>query len=162
MSWYVLSALLSDRLTRTLILGVNRAHLTWKLTQISKNLKLTNLRFIYRWSFLLLGLLLDCIWAHARHALIRLHRLHHLLLWFLWHRCRRLLLFWRQGQRLQVIATWFGFQMCVIKQESLLFLKAGDLAVYTYSTEPAPGKRSRVLQALEYVPWGDLLLRWHL
>lgn len=49
--------------------------------------------------------------------------------------------------------------MCVIKQESLLFLKAGDLAVYAYSTEPAPGKRSRVLQALEYVPWGDLLLR---
>ena len=109
-------------------------------------------------SFLLLvGLLLARVRGHSRHSLLRLHGLHHLLLWFLGDGRQRLLLLRGQGERLQVIATRFGLQVGVVEQETLLLLKLGDFAVHAHSTEPAPGQRGGVFETLKDVPGRNLL-----
>lgn len=99
---------------------------------------------------------------HGRHALLRLRRLHHLLLRLLGNGGQRLLLLRRQGEGLQVIAARLRLQVCVVEQEALLLLELGDLAIDAHRAEPAPGERRRVLEALEDVPGGNLLLGRHL
>lgn len=99
---------------------------------------------------------------HGGHALLRLHRLHHLLLRLLGDGGQRLLFLWRQGERLQVIAARLGLQVRVVEQEALLLLEFGDLPIDAHRAEPAPGERRRVLEALEDVPGGNLLLGGHL
>lgn len=99
---------------------------------------------------------------HGGHALLRLHRLHHLLLRLLGDGGQRLLLLWRQGEGLQVIAARLGLQVRVVEQEALLLLEFGDLPIDAHRAEPAPGERRRVLEALEDVPGGNLLLGGHL
>lgn len=95
---------------------------------------------------------------HSRHALVRLHSLNHLLLWFLGDGCQWLLLLRGQGERLQVIAARFGLQVCMVEQEALLLLEFSDLAIDTHCTEPAPGQRGRVFKSLEDIPGRNLLL----
>lgn len=99
---------------------------------------------------------------HGGHALLRLHRLHHLLLRLLGNGGQRLLLLRRQGEGLQVIAARLGLQVRVVEQEALLLLELGDLAIDAHRAEPAPGERRRVLEALEDVPGRNLLLGRHL
>lgn len=95
---------------------------------------------------------------HGRHTLLRLHRLHHLLLRLLGDGGQRLLLLRWQGQRLQVIAARLGLQMRVVEQEALLLLEFGDLPIDAHCAEPAPGEGGRVLEALKDVPGRYLLL----
>lgn len=132
-------------------------------TNIQRRLSVKSDLCLGGWSFLLLaGFLLVGIRWHSWHTLLWLHRLNHLLLWFLGDGCQGLLLFRGQGERLQVIASRFGLQVGVVEQKTLLLLKFGDLAVHTHGTEPAPGEWGRVFETLEDIPGRNLLFGGYL
>lgn len=115
------------------------------------------------WSFLLLAwFLLVWVRGNGGHTFLWLHCLNHLLLWLLGDGCQGLLFFRGQGERLQVITTWFGLQVGVIEQKTLLLFEFGDLAVHAHCSEPAPGERGGVFETLKHIPGRNLLFRWYL
>lgn len=111
-------------------------------------------RFLFL--FLLTGVSCD-----TRGALLRLPWIH-LLVRLRRHRCGWLLLLLGQVEGRQIVTARFGLYVGVVKQEPLLLVILHDFAVDPHGPKPAPGQRSRVLQALEHVPRRNLLLSGHL